>query len=199
MSIIRVVKHDKYVVVDKDSVEDPRLTFKATGLLTFLLGKPNDWTISYRGLAKMKADGEHSIRQALKELARFGYLHRQRVQQADGTFAWEQILYEVPSVENPRTVAAIIPARKTAALTNNGLSEVPPSPAKRGQGATPRAKGTNPRSQGTNPRSVAKREREAERERIKNCTRCNGMGFVEVERGVAAPCICRDPQAGVAS
>lgn len=197
MSIIRVSKRKQFLVMDKEGLNDERLTFKATGLLAFLLGKPDDWTISYRDLTHMKADGEHSIRQALKELERFGYLHRMKLQSSDGTWSWEQVLYETPCVENPRSVAVIIPARKIPALTKEGLLSIPPTPAQRGlEDASPRTQGTNPRAKGTNPRAVAKSQADQQLKRIRNCTRCGGSGIIDLEDRTAMRCPeCRPAEA----
>lgn len=104
--IIRLEKRDgrPFVQVDKTSVRDPRLSLKATGLLTMLLSFPNDWRIDHRALARMKPDGEHTFRAALKELEKCGYLKRKRVSDSRGRWSWEHTLYEV-SESNPARVA----------------------------------------------------------------------------------------------
>lgn len=103
--IIRVRKRElPFVQVEKTSVKDPRLSLKASGLLTLLLSFPDDWSIDHRSLARMKPDGAYTFRQALGELEKFGYLKRKRVSDSRGRWTWEQHLHEV-SETNPLRVA----------------------------------------------------------------------------------------------
>lgn len=109
--IVRVQKHENpYVIIDKTILEDDRLTFKARGLAAYLLGKPDDWSISERHLVECGPDGAAAIRSGLKELEEAGYLKRNRRRTDDGKFAWEATLYEIPQpcrgfprVDKPRT------------------------------------------------------------------------------------------------
>lgn len=97
MSIVRVAKRERYVIIDKTGLEDADLSFRATGLLSYLLSKPDHWTISYRALAEVKREGEHAVLTALAELEEAGYLKRHRKQNARGQWEWEQVLYECPT------------------------------------------------------------------------------------------------------
>lgn len=109
--IVRVQKHENpYVIIDKAILEDDRLTFKARGLAAYLLGKPDDWSISERHLVECGPDGAAAIRSGLKELEEAGYLKRNRRRTDDGKFTWEATLFEVPQpcrgfprVDKPRT------------------------------------------------------------------------------------------------
>lgn len=100
MSIIRISKRETFVVIDKTGIIDPRLSFKAKGLLAYLLGKPDDWTINYRQLVKVGPDGKASVLAGLKELEKAQYLQRLRVNTSEG-FRWEQVLYETPMGRKP--------------------------------------------------------------------------------------------------
>lgn len=117
MSIVRVKKRERFVTIDKTGIEDETLSFKATGLLVYLLSKPDNWTISYRHLATIKKEGAHAIREALKELADAGYLHRQKIQGVGGLWRTEQVLYETPHR------ASLFGARITAARITDALNE----------------------------------------------------------------------------
>lgn len=135
MSIIRVSKRDRFVVMDKTGLEDPRLTFKATGILAYLLSKPDDWTISYRDLEKRKIEGKTAVLAALRELERNGYLKRER-KHIGGRWAWEQVLYEAP-LNAPKTGALTSiknGAPKTGTLTEEGLNEGSNAPKTQTQG-----------------------------------------------------------------
>lgn len=100
VSIVRVSKRERFVVMDKTGLEDPRLSFKTKGLLAYLLAKPDNWTINYRQLVKVGPDGKSLVLSALKELEKYGYLQRRRVNTSEG-YRWEQTLYEYPMGGKP--------------------------------------------------------------------------------------------------
>ena len=76
MPILKVKKRENYYVqVDKRSVEDKNLSFKATGLLVYLMGRPADWKVMVSHLKTCKTDGRDSIRSALLELRNNNYCH----------------------------------------------------------------------------------------------------------------------------
>lgn len=130
MSIVRVSIRHRFVVIDKTGLEDPQLSFKATGLLAYLLSKPDDWTVSYRGLADAKTDGKHAVMAALRELEEAGYLARECRSLGRGEFEWEQIVYEVPPDRAPvsdQDRAPVLRAPKTGAYKEERTTEEPSS------------------------------------------------------------------------
>ncbi|WLR44521.1 helix-turn-helix domain-containing protein (plasmid) [Bacillus carboniphilus] len=97
MSIIRVVKNRDFVVMNKTSLDDPNLSWKAKGLHAYMLSKPDDWTFYNSELQKHAKDGRDSFKSALKELREAGYVVRKRAQNEEGKFdGWETIVYEFP-------------------------------------------------------------------------------------------------------
>ena len=97
--IIRVEKHTKnFVILNKVFLEDKRLSFKSKGILTYLLSKPDDWTVRVNELISASTDGESSVRSALKELEACGYYRKYRVRTEDGSkiARWESVIYESP-------------------------------------------------------------------------------------------------------
>ena len=97
--IIRVENHTKnFVVLNKNFLEDKRLSFKSKGILTYLLSKPDDWTVRVNELISASTDGESSVRSALKELETCGYYRKYRVRTEDGSkiARWESVIYESP-------------------------------------------------------------------------------------------------------
>lgn len=93
--IIRVKARDRYTLVDNRAVEDPRLSFRALGLLTYLLSKPDDWRANYRHLSTTHTDGETSVRAGMKELTACGYIERERGHDETGRIEWELVVHEV--------------------------------------------------------------------------------------------------------
>jgi hypothetical protein len=95
--IFRVKHRQNFVVIHNQSVRDPNLSLKATGLLAFLLSFPDKMTFTRETIAKMKPDGVASIRAGLKELAREGYLTYAREQGKDGRWTTSVVVQETPN------------------------------------------------------------------------------------------------------
>ena len=94
--IIRVKKRDNpYVIIDKTALDDPRLSFRAKGILAYLLSRPDNWTPNREQLADVSREGRDAVSSALNELKEFGYFERKRERQEDGTFQFVGVIYEV--------------------------------------------------------------------------------------------------------
>jgi hypothetical protein len=102
--IIRVAHRKGYTVASNRAIRDPRLSFKATGMLIYLLSMADDTRIGYRALAEAKREGEYAVLAALRELQACGYLTREVTRDQRGHWVTEFTLREVP--------AAVIAARK---------------------------------------------------------------------------------------
>lgn len=93
-----------YVTIENAMFEDEKLSFKAKGILGYLLTKPDGWIVRVPDLVKHAQDGEKAIRSGIKELKANGYLHFYRTKNPDGTFkgiVWEydDIPYFTPSAD----------------------------------------------------------------------------------------------------
>jgi hypothetical protein len=103
--IIRVARRRRYAVIDRAALNDPQISFKAKGILAYLLDKKDDWNIDRDALAEVGPDGVTAIRSGLKELTEAGYLRRQTVRQDNGRLVTESWLYETPPEDgNPPAV-----------------------------------------------------------------------------------------------
>ena len=111
-SIIRVQKdkNNPYVMLNKGFLNDERLSFKAKGILAYLLSKPDNWKVRVGDLVKHSPDGRTAVYSGLSELKEYGYLERFAVRVDGKIHHWESIIYEVPtipekpSVENTQNV-----------------------------------------------------------------------------------------------
>ena len=101
-SIVRVDKRTNYTVIDNTALRDDRLSWKAKGLMAYMLSMPDDWTFYMDELQKHATDGRSSFRSGFDELKKLGYVERKRKQNADGTFQWETIVHEQPCVGFPQ-------------------------------------------------------------------------------------------------
>lgn len=87
--------------MNKTALNDKRLSWKAKGLHSFMLSKPNNWKFYDSELVEHAKDGIDSLKSALKELKKYGYMKRIRHRDENGRFVWETVVYEVPYTENP--------------------------------------------------------------------------------------------------
>lgn len=107
MAIIRKKRKERFSIVDNKVIEDERLSFKARGLLIYMLSKPDDWKFYTDELAKRSSkDGVSAIKSALNEIENAGYLTRKQEHRKNGQFASQDwILTDTstipPQVEKP--------------------------------------------------------------------------------------------------
>lgn len=95
--ILRVEHRRRFTTIENATVEDERLSFKALGLLVFLLSKPDRWEANYRHLSTTHSDGPAAVRTALQELEQHGYIERRRERDTEsGQFRWVQVIRERP-------------------------------------------------------------------------------------------------------
>jgi len=103
-TIIRV-KHNRdnpYVMINKKFLEDQNLSWKAKGLLAYLLSRPDDWVIMIGDLIDRSKDGRDAVYAGLRELERQGYIVRRPIRNEKGVIRfWEKIVYECPLTETP--------------------------------------------------------------------------------------------------
>lgn len=97
-TIIRVKKDGDYAVISNEPLNDDRLSWEAKGVLAYLLTKPNNWEVRNHDLEKKGRIGGYKLSRILAELKQTGYLTRCRKKRADGTFAWETIVYEKSTI-----------------------------------------------------------------------------------------------------
>lgn len=95
-TIMKIKKRENYYVqIDKRGVEDPKLSWAATGLLTYLLGRPSNWKINVEHLKKVKTNGRDSTRNALNNLREAGYCHYFEVRERGKIVENIYIVFEV--------------------------------------------------------------------------------------------------------
>ena len=100
MTIVKVLKRSNpYVQIDKTGVSDSQLSWKARGLLVYLLSKPSNWEVSIKHLTKASdSDGRQSVQSGLKELEQNNYLVRfpYRDPQTGLLGGWKSYVFETP-------------------------------------------------------------------------------------------------------
>ena len=97
-SIIRTVKNkdNPYVMINKQGVQDPNLSWAAKGLLAYLLSLPDDWTIYAKELLKHTSSGETNTYTVIRELLRHGYMEKIEYRYKGKILALNYTVFEVP-------------------------------------------------------------------------------------------------------
>lgn len=97
MTIIKIQKRDPgYAMIDNRVLADPRLTWKAKGILVYLLSKPNNWKVQVTDITNHSPDGECAVRTALDELLSLGYAERETIRRNGKFESWNYIIHEEP-------------------------------------------------------------------------------------------------------
>ena len=90
--------------ISRDVITNPELSLKAKGLLTLILGFPDDWDFALSGLQPFLKEGRESIQSALKELIEKGYAVKESSREANGRFTKNGYSFtEKPFADNPET------------------------------------------------------------------------------------------------
>jgi len=104
MGTIRVARRARYTSIDRRTIRDTRLSFRARGVLLWLLDRPDESTTDSDLIAEHGAEGRDAIRTALRELRDHGYMTRRKVRGERGRWVTESWVFERPQpVDNPPT------------------------------------------------------------------------------------------------
>ncbi|WP_050069875.1 hypothetical protein [Anaerosalibacter massiliensis] len=89
-------RDNPYVMVNKSPVKDDGLSWKAKGILVYLLSLPDDWQIYESELVKHSTDGKASLNSGIKELIERGYIERIVRRNEQGHFkGYTYVVHEV--------------------------------------------------------------------------------------------------------
>ena len=90
-----------YFMLNRASAEDNTLSYKALGILTYLMSKPDRWETRLSDLVSRHTDGREKVRSGLKELERAGYIVRGQSRGEDGLYSSGTVdVYEKPLTDN---------------------------------------------------------------------------------------------------
>ena len=99
MAIVKIIKRENpYIQIDKTGIDDNRLSWGASGLLTYLIGRPKDWRINLNHLSTVKdKDKKDKTRGYLNELREFEYCHYFEVRKSGKIIENFYLIFEVPT------------------------------------------------------------------------------------------------------
>lgn len=90
---VRHGRQNPYVMILRTTLEDPELSLKARGLLSFLLAKPDDWRIYISQLGKTLKENRHTIGKIMQELEEAGYCEKKEIRER-GRFQYDYTVFE---------------------------------------------------------------------------------------------------------
>lgn len=96
---IKEKKDKNFTVLDNTFIKDTSLSWKAKGVMTYLLSLPEDWKVNFCEIEKHACDGRDSLRSAIKELREKGYLVVEQTRNEKGLFT--ETVYKI--IEKPQT------------------------------------------------------------------------------------------------
>lgn len=100
-----IVKIEKdFTVIPNEIIRNKEMSMNSKMLLITMLSLPPGWDFSINGLKTIVKEGRDTVRNALQEIEKYGYLTRNRVRNADGTLlGYEYTVYQYPVEERKRT------------------------------------------------------------------------------------------------
>ena len=107
MAIKRAKRKSNFTMISNVGLKDEKLSFKAKGLLAYMLSLPDDWVFYETELVNHSTDGLASVKSGLKELQERGYLDRNRERNAKGQLKetnWtihDEPTCDFPTLEKP--------------------------------------------------------------------------------------------------
>ena len=116
--IRKVKKESAFAQILNELINNRELSYKALGILVYILSKPDDWQVYISDLVREGVDGEKSVRNGLNELIEKRYVQRYRVynDETGKVNHWETLVSETPFPEEE----LISSVRETYALKKNG-------------------------------------------------------------------------------
>lgn len=116
---IKKDKDNPYLMMNKEPLNNANLSWKAKGLLTYLLSLPDDWKIYEEEISKHAKDGKDSLKSAIKELITNGYIERERIRNSSGQLkGYAYCVYEVPN-HNGKSIDGNSNDGESATTNNN--------------------------------------------------------------------------------
>lgn len=136
----RAERPERFAFFDASGLDDRELSWKAKGILSFLLSLPDDWTVRKNHLDTMSTDGRDSTSTGIQELVDRGYIVRSQSRRDDGTFDdVEWTVFDIPDGEEPSRRVPTANGKSVSGLPGSGSTGT-------GQPATTNKKPTNEES-----------------------------------------------------
>lgn len=99
MAVYKRHLNKDYTIMPNHHLRNKDLSLKAKGLLSMMLGLPNDWDYSVNGLVSITKEKRTAVENALNELKESGYVIVRKLlpnETRSGLFEYEYHIYEFP-------------------------------------------------------------------------------------------------------
>ena len=105
-TFVRVEKNRNYTTIHNEFLKRKDISWKAKGIMTYLLSLPDDWVVNLDEIKRNATDGESSFRSGWKELVSAGYVSRQPVrdEKTKKIDYWETVIKESVSKDKIHNV-----------------------------------------------------------------------------------------------
>ena len=105
-TFVRVEKNRNYTTIHNEFLKRKDISWKAKGIMTYLLSLPDDWVVNLDEIKRNATDGESSFRSGWKELVNSGYVSRQpvREEKTKKIDYWETVIKESVSESKSHNV-----------------------------------------------------------------------------------------------
>lgn len=122
MAIIRAKREHNYTVINNKVFQRNQLSWQAMGMLSYLLSKPDDWSVVVNELIGVTKDtakptGNNGVYNILKELKEKGFVQVRK--NGDGTT--DYIIFDTPNQANPNQAN---PNQAETTLVNTDIQQV---------------------------------------------------------------------------
>jgi len=102
-NFVRIEKSKDFSVINNTVLRDERLSWKAKGILVYLLHLPDNWVVNLNEVATHSKDGYDSFKSGISELKKFGYVERKQTrEEGTGFIKWETVIREIPLEDKPQ-------------------------------------------------------------------------------------------------
>ena len=99
MAIFKNCQVNNFAMIPNELLDDAKLSWKAKGVLCYLLRLPCDWKIHTEEIEKHSRDGIDCLNSTISELIKFGYIVRTKIRGENGRFGgYEYSVFNVPTV-----------------------------------------------------------------------------------------------------
>jgi hypothetical protein len=114
-----------YTMVSNVALRDRTLSFRARGVLAYVLSLPDGAKCNVQQLTRLSLEGRDAIRRALAELVAARYVSRVKNRDVNGTWRWEMTVFDRPqSGDNVESPGPEKPSTDNQAISNNKTSHI---------------------------------------------------------------------------
>jgi hypothetical protein len=102
--VSKLKNKSNFTIASNAVIMDERLSYRSKGVYLYLCSRPDGWDFYMKEICARSSDGVDGVRASLKELEKFGYIKRTRVNDVGGKFRYDYEIFQTPYAVSPYTV-----------------------------------------------------------------------------------------------